>query len=108
MNKKGNPNKLPKRIRRLQKRKVTKKWGYIPKRKQFCIICKLIDGTINQKNLTIHHDTPRSQGGTNSMKNLEVICEKHHEQLHHKYFYKGVKRIYNKYRKAKFNKIQTS
>ena len=108
MNKKGNPNKSPKRIRRLQKRKVTRKYGFIPKRKHYCIICKLIDGTINRKDLTVHHDKPKSEGGSNKPKNLELLCEKHHKQLHHKYFYKKVKRIYNEYRKAKFNKIQTS
>jgi hypothetical protein len=108
MNKKGNPRKVKKRVIKFPKRKVTNRYGYIPKRRQFCIICKLINNKINNKNLTVHHDIPQSIKENNNKSNLEIICEKHHTQLHHKYFYKKVKRVYEKYRKAKFNKIQTT
>ncbi len=108
MKKKGNSYKQKKFIRKLPKKIITRKWGYIPINKRFCIICKLLEKGICRENLTVHHDIPQSEDGTNKLCNLEIICEKHHKQLHHKYFYKNVKNAYYFYRKAKFNKIQKS
>ena len=34
------------------------------------------------KKLTVHHIKPLSHGGTNDLDNLEVLCEKHHTELH--------------------------
>ena len=108
MKKKGNPRKLKKRIRRRQKKKVTSQWGYIPKYRHFCIVCKLIDGTKNEKDLQVHHDKPRSDMGGNQLSNLEVVCDRHHKQLHQIGRHTKIKKLYAAHRKAKFNKIQTT
>lgn len=108
MKTKGNPKKRKKWLRKLPRRKVTRKYGFIPEKKHFCIICWLIDGTINKKKLTVHHHKKRAKGGSNKPNNLEILCEKHHTQLHHPIFYPRVKQVYKSYRKAKFNKIQTT
>ena len=93
MKKKGNPRKLKKAVRNRPKQTVTGQYGYIPKYRHFCIICKLADKVINNKNLTVHHDKTKADGGNNRLSNLEVICQKHHMQLHHKYFYKKIKEL---------------
>jgi len=108
MKKKGNPRRLKKGIIKRPRRTVIRQWGYIPKKRYFCVICYILYGMKNTKKLTVHHDIPRSRGGNNSLKNKEIICEEHHKKLEHKYFYKKVKRLYKQHRKAKFNKIQTS
>lgn len=108
MKKKGNSKRPKKAIIKKPKRRVSKQWGYIPKKRHFCIICFLIEGVKNNKKLTVHHHEKRANGGTNKPKNLEIICHKHHTQLHHPFFYPRVKRMYKDYRKAKFNKIQSS
>jgi 5-methylcytosine-specific restriction endonuclease McrA len=41
-----------------------------------CAVCP------STKNLTINHKRPLSFGGTNEGSNLEILCEKHHRQLH--------------------------
>ena len=108
MKKKGNPKRFKKRIIKRPRRTVTNQWGYIPESRRFCIICFILTGIKNKKKLTVHHDKPRSKGGKSNLKNLEILCEEHHKKLHHPYFYKKVHVVYVRYRKAKFNKIQTT
>lgn len=36
----------------------------------------------NLNRLTVHHKTPRSEGGTDDLDNLIIICEYHHRALH--------------------------
>ncbi len=113
--KKGNPKRLKKSrkiigrniTKKIMKHRdtVTRKYGQVPKKRHFCIICKLKDGVINKEDLTVHHDKKQSDGGSNRLSNIEILCEKHHSQLHNKYFHKRVKKIYRQHRKAKVNKI---
>lgn len=70
MKNKGNPRKTKKSITKLPKRKVTRRYGYIKKSKQFCILCKLINNQVNIKNLTVHHDIPQSIEENNHKSNL--------------------------------------
>ena len=101
MKKKGNPHKLSKGIRKRPKRKVSKKWGYIPKKYYFCEICK----TSNE--LEVHHIVLRKDGGTNHRNNLMILCHKHHMNIHHPSGYLKIKKKYEELLKAKFNKIPT-
>ena len=106
--KKGNPSKRKKWFNKIPKKTVTNRYGYIPKRKQYCVICWLIDGEKNKKHLTVHHHIEKYKRGNNHPTNLEILCEKHHMQLHHPFMFIQVNKIYEAYRKAKFNKIQTT
>ena len=96
MKKKGNAYKLPKVIRRLPKKKVSSKWGHIPKNQRFCKICKIT------KELEVHHIIFRKDGGTNRTRNLMVLCHKHHMNIHHPTKYKLIKKEYEEILMKKF------
>ena len=34
------------------------------------------------KNLTAHHIKPKSEGGDNSLKNIQILCRKCHDKIH--------------------------
>src|SRR3989442_5328086 len=41
-----------------------------------CVVCE------SKRNLAIDHIVPLSQGGTNAISNLQVLCEVHHIEKH--------------------------
>lgn len=49
-----------------------------------CVICGRFGTSANP--LHVHHITPRSQGGENSMSNLVTLCAHHHQEVHHKHW----------------------
>lgn len=43
---------------------------------RFCVYCGGIE------NLHIHHIVPVERGGRHELANLEVVCKKHHKEIH--------------------------
>ena len=110
MKKKGSAFRIPKSVKRSQYKGpknsiVTKRYGWFSKKKQFCVLKNLEDCS---KELTVHHITPQSEGGSDRRENLMVLCQVHHMQYHHPTQYKRSKLAYLDYLKAKFNKIGSS
>ncbi len=71
MKKKGSAFRIPKSVKRSQYKGpknsiVTKRYGWFSKKKQFCVLKNLEDCS---KELTVHHITPQSEGGSDRREN---------------------------------------
>ena len=51
-------------------------------------ICE-IPTCMNMTDLVVHHIKRRSQGGTNDLSNLKVLCKGHHKMIHQREFKRG-------------------
>ena len=93
MKKKGNAFKKPKRILKLPKKKLTKRFGLFSLKKLICSICP------SKKHLTVHHIVHQSKGGSHERKNLMVLCEPCHVKIHHPSQYAPEKKLLVEYLK---------